>query len=45
MGGQGAETAIAAQVAKFLDVPFREIMPPNMGSGINVIGGGGNIQV
>jgi hypothetical protein len=45
MGGQGAETAIAAQVAKFLDVPFQEIMPPNMGSGINIIGGGGNIQV
>jgi hypothetical protein len=46
MGGQGAETAIAAQVAKFLNVPFQEIMPPNMGSGINIIsGGGGNIQV
>ena len=37
MGGQGAETAIAAQVAKFLDVPFQEIAPPNMGMGINII--------
>lgn len=36
MGGQGAETAIAAQVAKFLGVPFQEIMPPNMSSGINI---------
>ena len=36
LGGQGAETAIAAQVAKFLDVPFQEIMPPNMSSGINI---------
>lgn len=36
MGGQGAETAIAAQVAKFLDVPFQEIAPPGMGSGINI---------
>jgi len=40
MGGQGAETAIAAQVAKFLGVPFQEIAPPNMGMGINIIGGG-----
>jgi Tfp pilus assembly PilM family ATPase len=31
MGGQGAETAIAAQVAKFLNVPFQEIAPPMMG--------------
>ena len=38
MGGQGAETAIAAQVAKFLEVPFLEIAPPNMGMGINIIG-------
>jgi len=38
MGGQGAETAIAAQVAKFLGVPFQEIAPPNMGGGINIIG-------
>ncbi len=37
MGGQGAETALAAQVAKFLEVPFQEIMPPGMGSGINII--------
>jgi hypothetical protein len=36
MGGQGAETAIASQVAKFLNVPFQEIMPPNMSSGINI---------
>src|ERR1035438_2593145 len=28
MGGQGAEVAIAAQVAKFLSVPFQEIAPP-----------------
>jgi hypothetical protein len=34
MGGQGAEVAIAAQVAKFLDVPFQEIAPPNIGMGI-----------
>lgn len=33
MGGQGAETAIAAQVANFLNVPFQEIAPPNMGMG------------
>lgn len=39
MSGQGAETAMAAQVAKFLNVPFAEIMPPNMGSGINIVGG------
>lgn len=36
MGGQGAETAIAARVAEFLNVPFQEIAPPNMGSGINI---------
>ncbi len=36
MGGQGAETAIAAQVAKFLGVPFQEIAPPNMSSGMNI---------
>jgi hypothetical protein len=44
MGGQGAETAIAAQVAKFLNVPFQEIMPPNMGAGINIISGPGGAQ-
>ena len=33
MGGSGAEVAIAAQVAKFLDVPFQEIAPPNIGMG------------
>lgn len=37
MSGQGAETAMAAQVAKFLNVPFAEIMPPNMGGGVNII--------
>ena len=41
MGGQGAETAMALQVAKFLNVPFQEIAPPNMGSGINMISTGG----
>jgi hypothetical protein len=35
-GGQANETATAAQVAQFLNVPFQEIMPPNMGSGINI---------
>jgi len=33
MGGQGAETAIAARVAQFLNVPFEEIAPPSMGMG------------
>jgi hypothetical protein len=28
---------MAAQVAKWLDVPFEEVMPPNMGGGINII--------
>lgn len=41
MGGQGAETAIAAQVANFLNVPFEEIAPPNMGTGINIVSGAG----
>jgi hypothetical protein len=45
MGGLGAETAIAAQVAKFPDVPFEEIAPPNMGIGINIGGGPGGIQL
>jgi len=36
MGGQGRESALAAQVAKFLDVPFQEIMPPNMSGGLNI---------
>ena len=45
MSGQGAETAMAAQVAKFLDVPFQEIAPPNMGSGINIISGSGQFRV
>jgi len=36
MGGQGAESAIASQVATFLNVPFQEIAPPNMGANINI---------
>jgi len=43
MSGQGAETAIANQVANFLGVPFQEIMPPTMGVGINI--GGTNITL
>ena len=35
-GGQAAESAIAAQVAQFLCVPFQEVMPPNMSSGVNI---------
>jgi Tfp pilus assembly PilM family ATPase len=34
--GQGAESAIAAEVAQFLNVPFEEIDPPNIGPGINI---------
>ncbi|MGD0870128.1 MAG: hypothetical protein ABSB88_11295 [Bryobacteraceae bacterium] len=34
MGGQGAEVAIATQVANFLSVPFQEIAPPNIGMGV-----------
>ncbi|MGA3023311.1 MAG: hypothetical protein ABSF98_00940 [Bryobacteraceae bacterium] len=45
MGGLGAETAIAARVAKFLEVPFQEITPPNVGMGINIGGGPGSIQL
>jgi len=41
MGGQGAELAVATQVAKFLRVPFEEIGPPNGGMGINIVGGPG----
>ena len=37
MGGQGAEVAIANRVASFLSVPFQEIAPPNMGTGINIM--------
>jgi hypothetical protein len=37
MSGQGAESAVAAQVAKFLNVPFEEIGPANMGMGINIM--------
>lgn len=37
MGGQGAEVAIAARVAEFLQVPFLEIVPPDFGmGGINI---------
>jgi hypothetical protein len=35
-GGQGNESAQAAMVAQFLGVPFQDVMPPNMGSGINI---------
>ncbi len=40
MSGSGKETAIAAQVASFISVPFQEVMPPNMGmgGGINIGG-------
>ncbi len=34
MGGQGAEVAIATQMANFLSVPFQEIAPPNIGMGV-----------
>jgi hypothetical protein len=37
MSGQGAESAVAAQVAKFLNVPFEEIGPANMGMGVNIM--------
>jgi len=36
MSGQANESAMAAQVAQFLNVPFQEIAPPNMGSGMNI---------
>jgi hypothetical protein len=36
MGGQGAEAALASQVANFLNVPFLEIAPPNPGIGIGI---------
>lgn len=39
MSGQGGESALAARVATFLNVPFQEIAPPNMGAGINIISG------
>jgi hypothetical protein len=45
MGGQGSETALAARVATFLNIPFQEIAPPNMGMRINISGGGGNLQL
>lgn len=41
MSGQGGESAMAAQVARFLNVPFQEIAPPNMGGGINIVAGQG----
>ena len=36
MSGQAKESAMAAQVAQFLNVPFQDIAPPNMGSGVNI---------
>ena len=45
MGGQGAEVAIATQVANFLGIPFQEIAPPNSGMEINIGGGPGGIQL
>lgn len=36
MSGQAAQSAMASQVAQFLNVPFQEIAPPNMSSGINI---------
>jgi hypothetical protein len=36
MEGQGAEAALASQVANFLNVPFQEIAPPNSGLGIGI---------
>jgi hypothetical protein len=45
MTGQGTEVAIATQVANFLGVPFQEIAPPNSGTGINIGGGPGSIQL
>jgi hypothetical protein len=41
MGGQGAEVALALKVANFMGVPFQELSPPNMGMGINIVGGPG----
>ena len=35
MGGPEKEVAMANIVAKFLGVPFQEIMPPNVGMGMN----------
>jgi hypothetical protein len=31
-------------VAKFLNVPFQEIAPPNMSAGVNIISGSGGAQ-
>jgi uncharacterized membrane protein YeiB len=36
MSGQAGESAMAAQIAKFLNVPFEEVAPPNMGGGVNI---------
>ncbi len=36
MSGQGKETAMAAQVANFLNVPFQEIAPPPFGGGVQI---------
>jgi hypothetical protein len=45
MGGQGAEAAIAAHMAEFLNVPFQEIAPPDFGMGIDIGGGPGGFQI
>jgi hypothetical protein len=45
MGGQGAEVALAVKVANFMNVPFEELSPPNMGMGINITGGSGGISL
>lgn len=36
MSGQGKEIALANAVAEFLGVPFQELSPPNMGTGLNI---------
>lgn len=34
MGGQGKEMAFATQIAEFIGVPFQEVAPPSIGTGI-----------
>jgi hypothetical protein len=36
MSGQGKESAMAYQVANFLNVPFQEIAPPSFGGGMQI---------
>ena len=36
MSGQGGQSAMAAQLAQFLGVPFQEIAPQNSGIGLNI---------